>query len=189
MARDTTKDITLTASDIDNDTLNYSVANISINVMPLPPTSLNIVEVSAPNINCIFDRDCTITVSDIASNFTPPSATGNAFLQSRTWPVGEAGTPGAGLYAYLYRIDLRNTTGVGATICVTKMNIDFGAITHLNYNDDSRTDDHIFVITQGGLGNVRPSSAEHANNIVSFQFAPPICVGTSSNEGDSSFFF
>lgn len=148
--------------------------------------ALSIVEVSAPDINCLFDADCKITVDDLASHFLPPAATGDAFLQSRLWPAGEAGTTGAGLYPYLYRIDLRNATGVTAASCVTTMEIDFGPITQLDYNKDRRPDD-IFVITKGGIGNIKPAAASQNGSTITFRFDPAICVG--GRTGDSSFFF
>ncbi|MBW7883241.1 MAG: hypothetical protein H3C34_11510 [Caldilineaceae bacterium] len=153
-----------------------------------PDAALTIVEVGAPAINCIFDTDCKITVSDLADHFVPPGASGDAFLQSRTWPVGEAGTSGAGLYAYLYRIDLRNAVGITAAACVSTMTIDFGAVTPLDYNGDANPD-HVFVITQGGLGNVKPAAAVQSGSSITFGFDPAVCVGASAGKGDSSFFF
>ncbi|MCL4863851.1 MAG: hypothetical protein KJZ93_30875, partial [Caldilineaceae bacterium] len=153
-----------------------------------PAAALSIVDVSAPDINCIFDADCTITVSDLADYFTPPGASGSAFLQSRTWPVGEAGTPGAGLHAYLYRVDLRQAVGVTAASCVTNLRIDFGPITPLDYNGDQKPDD-VFVIVKGGLGNVRPAAADLTGDTLTFMFDPPVCVGSRAGGGDSSFFF
>jgi hypothetical protein len=138
------------------------------------------------HLNCIFDNDCKITVDDLASHFLPPAATGDAFLQSRLWPIGEMGTPGAGLYAYLYRIDLRNARGVTAAACVTTMQIDFGPIAPLDYNGDSKSD-HVFVITNGGLGNIKPAAATQSGGAITFHFDPSICVG--GRTGDSSFFF
>lgn len=153
-----------------------------------PAVALNIVDVSAPDINCIFDADCTVTVSDVADYFTPPGATGSAFLQSRTWPVGEEKTPGAGLYAYLYRVDLRNAVGVTAAACVSSMSVSFGPVTPLDYNRDQRPDD-LFVVVKGGIGSVRPASADLTGDMLTVRFNPAVCVGASTGNGDSSFFF
>src|SRR4030042_3517871 len=81
---------------------------------------LKIVTVSFPAINCKFDTDCKITVNDKGTNFTLPGATGTAFLQSRLWPKGQAGTAGANLYAYLYRLDVRQPAGATNIPCVTE---------------------------------------------------------------------
>jgi len=149
---------------------------------------LSIVDVGAPNINCIFDADCTITVDDTVDHFTPPGATDSGFLQSRLFPVGEAGTAAAGLYGYLYRVDLRRAAAVTAQSCVTAMRIDFGPVTPIDYNGDSAPDD-VFVITQGGLGNVKPASVEQTGDTLTFHFDPGVCTGNTSGNGDSSFFF
>ena len=151
-------------------------------------TALSIVDVAAPDINCLFDIDCTITVDDLASHFLPPAATGDAFLQSRLWPAGEAGTSGADLYPYLYRIDLRNAVGVTAAACVTEMSIDFGPIAQLDYNGDTKPED-IFVITKGGLGTIKPTKATQDAGKITFYFDPAACVGASRGKGDSTFFF
>jgi hypothetical protein len=149
---------------------------------------LNIANVAAPNINCFFDSDCTITVSDMASNFVPPGAIGNGFLQSRTWPVGMAGTPGQDQYAYLYRIDLRNATAVTGQACVTGMSINFGPIVANDYNGDAKPD-HVFVVSAGGLGSIAPATAVQSGDVVTFRFQPAICPGTRPGGGQSSFFF
>lgn len=151
-------------------------------------TALTIVEVAAPAINCLFDTDCTITVDDLASHFLPPAATGDAFLQSRLWPAGETGTSGAGFYPYLYRIDLRNAVGLTAASCVTEMSIDFGPVAALDYNGDTKPE-QVFVVTRGGLGNIKPVTAMQDGGKITFGFDPAVCVGASRGKGDSSFFF
>ena len=75
---------------------------------------LDLSVVSAPDINCMFDSDCTITVMDTTDHFTVGPTAGDAFLQSRTFPPGEAGTAAAGLHAYLYRFDLTQLGGLTA---------------------------------------------------------------------------
>ncbi len=53
--------------------------------------ALPIVEVSAPDINCVFDLDCTIVVNDSSDELALPGGVGVGFLQSRTFPA-EDGT-------------------------------------------------------------------------------------------------
>ncbi|HXF60133.1 MAG TPA: C25 family cysteine peptidase, partial [Caldilineaceae bacterium] len=157
-------------------------------VQAAPDALLSMVEVDAPSINCIFDLDCTITVSDKADHFTPPASGGDAFLQSRLWPQGEPGTAGAGLYAYLYRIDLTHAVAVTARSCITSMRIEFGPIAPLDYNGDGKPD-HVFVVTKGGLGNVKPTSADLTGTTLTLKFDdPPICPGSQSGGGDTSYF-
>ena len=66
---------------------------------------LKVVAVAAPAINCVFNPSCTVTVTDSSSPL--PVGNGAGFLQSRTYR-GVAGAPGAGYWAVLYRVDLRN---------------------------------------------------------------------------------
>jgi hypothetical protein len=119
---------------------------------------LDVVTVGAPAINCKFDTDCTITVSDTTANIALPGATGSGFLQSRTFPPGEPGTAAAGLFGYEYRIDLRNLVGVTAAPCVSQLRLDFGPVSLVDYDGDGNTD-QVFVVTSGD-GARRPVSAQ-----------------------------
>jgi hypothetical protein len=149
---------------------------------------LSVVRVAAPAINCKFDPSCKITVTDTVANFTLPGATGNAFLQSRTSPVGKPGTVGAGKYAYEYRLDLRQLVGVVAAPCVTQLKLTFGPVVSLNY-DGLGGVEQVFVTTVGGLGTVAPSSVDKTGNVVTFNFNTPVCAGSSPGKGDTSYFF
>ncbi len=149
---------------------------------------LKLVNVSFPDVNCKFDTDCTIYVNDLADHFMVGPTAGDAFLQSRSWPPGQPGTAGAGLHAYLYRIDLRNLAGLTALPCIHQMQIDFGAISQLDYDGDATLDD-VFVGTGGGTGSVAPSSADKTGSTLTFNFSPGVCAGSSPGNGESSFFF
>jgi hypothetical protein len=144
--------------------------------------------VSAPAINCKFDAACTITVSDTTDHFTIGPTVGDAFLQSRTFPPGEAGTAAAGLHAFLYRIDLRQLAGVTALPCVSQLSLDFGPVEKIDY-DDNGSKEHVFVVTGGGLGSVAPTAVDKQGRIITFSFSPPVCAGASPGAGESSFFF
>jgi hypothetical protein len=61
---------------------------------------LRIVKVQAPDVHCKFAADCSPTVKDFSDTFTLSAARGEGTLQSRTLPVGEPRTAGAGLYCY-----------------------------------------------------------------------------------------
>ena len=49
---------------------------------------LGIATVGAPAVNCVFDTDCTITVSDFVDEYPVPFASGDGRLQSRSQPPG-----------------------------------------------------------------------------------------------------
>ena len=149
---------------------------------------LKIVEVIAPAINCKFAASCVLPVTDSSDHFTIGPTEGDAFLQSRTWPPGEVGTLAEGLYGYEYRLDLRQLAGVTALPCIYQLEIDFGPIVRLDYDDDHEPDD-VWVVVAGGLGSVRPTSADRTGGKITFRLAPAVCAGASPGNGQSTFFF
>ena len=148
---------------------------------------LKVVNVSAPAINCVFNPGCTVTVNDTTDNIAM-STGGTGFLQSRTY-MGAAGSPAAGLYAYEYRIDLRNAVGAVAISCIDWMTISFGpVVSTLNYGGDAKPD-QVFVVTGGGIGTIGIASAVQTGSNIKFTFKSPICEGGAPGKGDSSFFW
>ena len=137
---------------------------------------LRLAPVTAPQINCVFDLDCRVTVNDSSDEVVLEGVTGSGFLQSRTLPPGEAGTPAAGFYAYEYRIDLRQMSSSGDIAnCIRTLTIPFGDVIARDYDGDGRRD-HIYMITSGGMGTVRPTSAEQLpDGSISFGFGGGVC--------------
>ncbi len=152
-----------------------------------PTLTLAMTTVSAPAINCVFDTDCKITVSDSTAPITLPAHSGSGFLQSRTFPVGEAGTAAEGLYGYEYRVDIRNIVGVANIDCITSLSIPFGPVVPLDYDADGKPEE-VFVVTAGGLGTIQPKEARQTGDTVTFNFSPPVCAGASTGNGETSFF-
>lgn len=149
--------------------------------------SLKIVNVGAPAINCVFNASCTVSVSDMKDD-VPLSAGGTGFFQSRTFK-GVAGSPAAGLFAYEYRLDLRNAVGVTALSCVDWVTVDFGpVVSTLDFTADKKPD-QVFVVTTGGLGTIGLASAVQSGSMIKFKFKTPVCAGSSPGKGDSSFFW
>jgi hypothetical protein len=135
---------------------------------------LQIVTVGAPAINCVYAPSCTVTPND----FTAALLQGG-FLQSRVLQA-QPGSAAAGMWGYLYRIDLRNATAPGSSR-VTEFSIDFGPVVNtLDYNGDGARGEHVFVITSGGLGSVGPSAAVRNGNVVTFRFSQPVEAGQTS---------
>jgi len=148
---------------------------------------LKVVNVSAPAINCVFNPTCTVTVNDTSDNVML-SAGGTGFLQSRTYR-GAAGSPAAGLFAYEYRLDLRNAVGALNIACINWMTISFGPVVgSLNYGGDAKPD-QVFVVTGGGIGTIGIASAIQTGSNIRFNFTSPICEGGAPGKGDSSFFW
>lgn len=149
--------------------------------------TLKVVNVGAPAINCVFNSVCTISVSDTNDNI-PMSTGGTGVLQSRTFK-GVAGSPAAGLFGYEYRIDLRKAVGVTALSCIDWMTLGFGpVVSTLDYGASTKPD-QVFVITSGGMGTIGIASAVQTGNNIKFKFTSPICEGSASGKGDSSFFW
>jgi hypothetical protein len=167
-----------------------SLMILCLTVAATQAAPLNIAAVSAPQINCLFVTDpaCRIVVDDFADHFVLPATIGDAFLQSRRFPAGEAGTAAAGLFAYVYRLDLRQLVGGAAIPCLQSFSVDFGPVVPLDYDNDTRPD-HVFVITEGGIGTVAPSDAEQIGDTITLHFKTPVCAGSSVDRGDSTFFF
>lgn len=142
---------------------------------------LDVVNVGAPAINCVFNTTCTVTVTDSIGNFTPPGDGGNARLQSRTYD-GVAPAPLAGKKAYVYRVDMTSVTAPLAVNCVNAVQFTFGPITKGPYTPGGLKD--LFVVTSGGLGSVVVSNASRAGNVVIVNFA-----GGGVCPGQTSYFF
>jgi hypothetical protein len=148
---------------------------------------LKVVNVSAPAINCVFNAPCTVMVNDTSDNVVM-STGGTGFLQSRTFS-GSPGAPADGLFAYEYRLDLRNAVGATAISCIDWMSISFGpVVSTLDFNGDQKRD-QVFVVTSGGIGTIGIASAIQTGSNIRFNFTAPVCEGGAPGKGDSSFFW
>jgi hypothetical protein len=149
---------------------------------------LRIVNVSAPAINCLFDPSCRVVVDDATDEAALP-VRGRSFLQTRTFR-GVRGSAAEGLYAYEYRLDLRNASGLTYIPCLTSLTVNFGAVTgDLDFDGDGKKGDQVFVVTRGGLGSVGLASAEKKGDLITFNFDARVCAGGRPGDGQSSYFF
>ena len=68
-----------------------SILSAAIAALAIPCAAqaepLKVVEVNSPKVNCVFQTDCNIPVTDSSSNISPPflAAAGTAWMQSRTF--------------------------------------------------------------------------------------------------------
>jgi hypothetical protein len=147
---------------------------------------LKVVKVGAPAVNCVFQANCTITVSDSTGAIAMPflQAPGTVWMQSRTF-VGAAGTPAAGLTGYMYRLSMTQAAGFGD--CIAGFTINFGPVSQLPYQQG--TPAHIFVVTSGGLGTIGLKSAEQDGDVITFEFEKPLCVPPTPSVAATTFFF
>jgi hypothetical protein len=60
--------------------------------LSLKGAPLKVVQVASPEINCVFDPDCSLAPTDTIATFDLPGMEGEATLQSRTF-TGQAGAP------------------------------------------------------------------------------------------------
>jgi hypothetical protein len=149
--------------------------------------SLNIVEVSFPAVNCVFNTTCTIMVSDTVGHIAMPylNAPNTAWLQSRTF-TSAAGAPAAGKTGYMYRISLTQASGSGD--CLLGFVIDFGPIAKLPYKSGSPPADVFVGSLGGGLGTIGLASAEQDGDVITFNLKSPLCVGASPSNDATTFF-
>jgi hypothetical protein len=146
--------------------------------------ALKIVEVGAPAINCVFQTDCTIPVTDTTGNIPFSSlAPGTAWLQSRTF-AGEAGAPGAGTTGYQYRISL--TQASGNSDCILGFNLNFGPSKQLPYKDSQLAD--VYVVTSGGLGTIGLKAATRFADVITFELKSPLCADGPPDVKRTTFF-
>ena len=145
--------------------------------------ALNRVNVSAPQINCVFSTSCSVTVNDLVTPYL-----GNGFLQSRTFQA-QPGAPAAGKWVYEYRLDMTNVTGSPApTVVAIAMPVAEAPVS-MDFDGDGSATDQVFIVTGGGLGVVGPSSAWLHGDTLHFNFSPPVSGGASAGTGQSSYFF
>ncbi len=166
-----------------------SILSAAIAALAIPCAAhaqqLKIVEVNAPKINCVFQTDCNIPVTDTSSNISPPflADPGTAWMQSRTF-AGEAGAPGAGTTGYEYRLSM---TQASATGCILGYNLNFGPHKQLPYANNELAD--VYVVTTGGLGTIGLKSAERHGDVIEFTFASPVCADGPPDVKKTTFFF
>ncbi|MCB0126944.1 MAG: hypothetical protein KDE31_05480, partial [Caldilineaceae bacterium] len=147
----------------------------------------SMAQVPAPELYCLFDSDCTVTPQDLADDFALPGTQGRGFIQSRTLPVGEDATAAAGLYAYLYRVDMQDAQAVAAQACINTVSLDVGPLVAFDYDGNGALED-AFVITRGGVGSVQPAALDQDEQTLIITFAPALCSRANNRGGESSYF-
>jgi hypothetical protein len=144
--------------------------------------ALNVVTTSAPQINCVFSTTCRVTVTDMSA----PIFNGG-FVQSRIYQA-LPGSPAAGNWVYEYRVSLTNDVAILGANYVTQLIVPFGPTQSYDYNFNGVATDQVFVVTQGGLGNIGLASAGTFFGLVGLNFSSPIYEGSNQTPGDSSYF-
>lgn len=163
-----------------------------LDIFPPPANALTFVNVAAPAINCVFNTTntpCTVSGNDSLGDIPVPpvQVSGVARLQTRTI-LGAAGAPAAGKTAYLYRVDMTQAVSSGEAPCVTDISVDFGPVSKFVYGGSGSPPDDVFVITQGGLGDIGLYQVTQKSTVINFIFNQPVCAGPTPGTGRSSNF-
>jgi hypothetical protein len=153
--------------------------------------TLTIVDVSAPQIICVFHSDCSVPTADTTGVVGLPyvAKAGTALMQSRTF-AGAAGAPAAGLTAYEYRLNFAQAAGNGG--CIYGFVVNFGPIKKVAYQNASPKGGQladVYVITSGSLGTVGLKSAEQDGDVITFELQAPLCLGATPSNANTTYFF
>lgn len=147
--------------------------------------ALTVVNVSAPDINCVFNVTCHVTATDTVAAYPPATGySGKPRLFTRTIE-GAPGSPAEGLTGYLYRVDFTKAQAEADINCAVWLKLKFGPVSQLPYDGESDAD--VFVITSGGLGSIGVSSAVKAGDNITITFTEPVCPKNGVPPGQSSF--
>ncbi len=150
---------------------------------------LTIVDLSSPALRCVFSTSphCNLDGTTTLGPIPIPGISGSAVLHSLTFPAF-ADSHAAGTTGYEFRVDLTQATAGPTKVCVTRLTLDAGPIKSLPYMGRADVFD-VFVIQTGATGFVGVASAEQAGPAMTFTFAKPVCPGSGSDKGGSSYFF
>lgn len=157
--------------------------------IPNVPNPLTIYATDEHTIACFFSTTCTLTPTDTSGAIPlPPPITGSGALLTRTY-VGGAGSSGANIPVYEYRLDMTQAVNTTAdAFCITDVAIDFGPQSPIPYNGPgpwtSRYD--MYVVTSGGSGSIGIYYATISGNTIDFVFNQPVCAGSTPGTGQAS---
>lgn len=157
---------------------------LAVALAAVPASALNVVNTSFPAVNCVFSPTCVMPVSDMSSPIM-----GSGFVQSRI-VQGQAGSPAAGKWLYMYRIDLRQVAGITNIPYVSGFWVPFGGTPWAwDYNFNGIYTDHVFNGTSGGIGSEAVNVATLSwFGWIFLDFAGTVDAGSFPGGGESSYF-
>jgi hypothetical protein len=150
---------------------------------------LGTVDLSSPALRCVFSTSphCNLDGTTTLAPIPIPGITGSAVLHALTFP-GFSDSIAAGTTGYEFRVDLLQAAAGPTRACVTRLSLDAGPLKPLPYMGRGDVFD-VFVIHTGATGFVGVASAERAGPAITFTFTKPVCPGSGSDKGESSYFF
>lgn len=149
-----------------------------LNAVGAGAAPLEIAQVKAPEIACVLASDCSLSVEEATATFALGTTSDSALLHSAVWQP-EPATSASGIRGYVYRLDLTAAAGPIAQPCVTRLVLEFGPITPLDYDGDGDPD-RVFVVTTDDTRLIEPSAAGREGTSVVLHFARGVCAGASS---------
>jgi hypothetical protein len=155
--------------------------------LPLNAAPLRIVHVAAPGVICSFSTNCIMHGIDLGSPLAVPGTTGAGRLISRTFKA-EPGTAAAGGGVYIYCVDASGIRSSSTNDGIMRLSVPFQNVRRLPFGT-SDTNAQMFVITQGGMGQVAPASASITTTNLTVFFNPPVHFGSGATPGQTSYFF
>jgi hypothetical protein len=144
---------------------------------------LTIVTATAQQVNCAFEVDCTFTVASGQTNFAVPGALGTAQLQQRTFTAKLGQTLRHG---FEFKLDLSQLVTLSDSTCFTGLEIDFGPIVKLQYNNTGPLDDVFQIVA---AGEILLGSATQTDGVIAFTFQQLVCAGDGVIRGKSTVLF
>ncbi|MBI3704868.1 MAG: hypothetical protein HY244_13740 [Rhizobiales bacterium] len=140
--------------------------------------SLSINNVTQRDVDCSFDRGCSVLGVSLSSDNLQFYMHGNGAQITTRTRVGGAGSFAAGRTGYQFRIDLTAANLNGE--CIRGMVFGFQPIDTIVYGGSAS---QVYVITSGAPGTVAPTSVRTiTSNLVEIEFGRPLCPGESSYE-------
>ena len=147
---------------------------------------LQMVNVSSPQFNCLFNTNCTLTPTDTTSTIYFDGATGlPGLLTTRTWP-GDAGTTLGGTFAYGYHIDISRVNSAGSNSFIDTLKVPVASLVPFAYAGSMS---NMVWVETNSAGTVAPVSAIQIGNNVTFHFNPPIHTAGPGVKGQATFYF
>jgi hypothetical protein len=143
---------------------------------PIHATDLIIVDQSMLRFVCMFDADCSSSVTPRDIGALPSAQRGtDPRLQSFSFEA-KLNTVAAGTTVYVYRLDL--TQADPHSECLAGLVINFGPPAQMPSATANAA--QVFVITTDGHGTVSVKSAEQDGDFIQFNFEGAVCPGQSS---------
>lgn len=153
---------------------------------PAAASPLRVVNVTSPDVLCVFNATCLVTATDTTGRYPPKAGySGQPYLYTRTF-VGAPGSKAEGLTAYLYRVDFTHAHAETDVNCAENLQIRFGDVARLKYDGETKSD--VFVISSGGPGDVGLVSADKVGPVVTLTFATEVCPSGGFTSSQSSFY-